>query len=80
MVDKLILRDGAQELRNAIDAARATSLNTQIAKNADRMFLSCAKILSVFPNFGKHVTALQSVKIWLKLSLCGCSMLFVRRK
>jgi hypothetical protein len=39
MVDKLILCDGAQELRNAIDAARATSLNTQITKNSDRMFL-----------------------------------------
>jgi hypothetical protein len=39
VIDKLILCVAVQELCDAIDAAKLTSLNTQIAKNTDRMSL-----------------------------------------
>jgi hypothetical protein len=46
VIDGQILRDGVQELRDAIDAAKVASLNIQIAENTNRMSLN--KIVDTF--------------------------------
>jgi hypothetical protein len=46
VIDGQILRDGVQELRDAIDAAKVSSLNTQIAENTNRV--SLYKIVDTF--------------------------------
>jgi hypothetical protein len=46
VIDGKIMRDGVRELRDAIDAAKEASLNTQFAENTNRM--SLYKIVDIF--------------------------------